>query len=134
MSTEICATPTPDDEPKHDSQRDPGRPGHEGRSDRSGRRATLSLDECLAAIAALPGLVAIRFLSPAQANSMRATYAEILRHHDRAQQGHPAQLADEDVLKLWRDQPQMIDLLEPCLTQSQLELIMRESRDGDRKA
>jgi hypothetical protein len=134
MTTEICPIPGSDDEPKHESPRDPRPPGPDAHSDRRRRRASLSRDECLEAIAALPGLVAMRILSPAQANSIRATYAEILRHHDRAQQGHATQLADDDVLKLWHDHPQMIDLLQPLLTQSQLELIMRESRDDDRKA
>jgi hypothetical protein len=132
MTTDICPAPSSDDEPKHESQRDTGPKRHDAHSHRSSG-ATPSRNECLQAIAALPGLVAMRILSPAQANSIRATYVEILRDHDRAQQGHSPQLTDDDVLKLWQDQPQMIDLLHPFLTQSQLGLIMREARDDDRK-
>jgi hypothetical protein len=134
MSTDLCTGPSSDDEPKNESQRDAGRNGNDDGCHRSPGNATPSHDACLEAIAALPGLVAMRILSPAQANSIRATYVEILRNHDRARQGQSAQLADDDVLKLWRDQPQLIDLLHPFLTQRQLELIMREARADERKA
>jgi hypothetical protein len=134
MTTEICTAPSPADEPKNESQRDAGRNRDDAHSNRSERSEIPSCEDCLQAIAALPGLVAMRFLTSAQANSIRATYVAILHYHDRNRQGHSAQLADDDVLKLWRDQPQLIDLLQPFLTQAQLDLLMREARDDDRKA
>jgi hypothetical protein len=132
MSTEIIPAPTPDGEGNHD-------PGNSGDSNREGaRRASEksipSREDCLKAMGAMPGLVGMRILKPAQANSIRAIYDSILDQHDRVRPGQSAPLADDDLLQLWRDQPHLIDLLEPLLSQEQLEMIMRKVRnDTDRQ-
>ena len=128
MSNEIASASGPDRERDDESPRDAGSTHNNTYSRRGADTPIPSPEDCLRAIAALPGLVAMRILTPAQSNSIRATYAAILQHHDRARHGQSAQLADDDVLKLWRDQPHLINLLHPILTQAQLDMIMRGAR------
>jgi hypothetical protein len=88
----------------------------------SGR--TLSPDECLAALGALPGAVALGLLSTARANSMRGAYAEILRWHGQARvQRDEGGLTDDAVLALARSNPEVLSMLEPFLTDAQIELV-----------
>jgi hypothetical protein len=129
MSNVIVATTEPDDESDKQSS---------GQNDRRRKRAASAVpsrEECLSAIAALNGLIALRILTSAQANSIGAGYVAILREHDRARQGTQRRLSDDDVRQIWNDQPHLIDMLESLLTDEQLEMVMRWSRsDEDRKA
>ncbi len=94
-----------------------------------------SVNECLLALAQLPGLVATRVLSPTQANSIRSQFETILRHHPQSQQSHSPQITDEHLLKVLRAQPEALELLERLMTREQIDLIMRECGDHeDRQA
>lgn len=100
--------------------------GQNERTQRS-RQAVPDEEQCLAALNKLPGLVALGILKPAQANAIRATYSEILRHHQRNQSRENQQgPASVDLLDAIRKQPELISLLEPLLSQEQIDLLMAE--------
>jgi hypothetical protein len=75
----------------------------------------------------LPGLVAIGVLTPTKANSMRSIYQTMLSHlGDSAPSGGEV-VTDEDVIKIMRLQPELLKVIQPFLTQAQLDLVIREA-------
>lgn len=87
-----------------------------------------SVEECLAGLSQLPGLVAMRCLSTSQANSIRAALGEILRWHGASQGGRDQQrMSDADLIAMVRANPALLDLLEPLLTVDQIEMVIREA-------
>jgi len=80
------------------------------------------------AIAALPGLIAIKVLTSGQANAMRANFEAILRYHERGQHAPSKRATDDHILKIVREQPELLGLLEPFLMPDQLGIIMKEFR------
>jgi hypothetical protein len=124
MSSEIIAATGSQDEPRPE-------PGDRGRrEDRDNKNDGIpTAQDCLRAIAALPGLTAIGKITPQKANSIRADYEAILRAHDRARQGPTVTIRDEDVLRVFANHPEDIELLQPLLTREQLDLLMRNMRD-----
>ena len=107
-----------------------GENGPKGKAkSQGGKKRIPSREECLYAIHQLAGLVALGMLTSAQANSIRASYREILKHHDRAHvAAGGAGLADGNVLELARNHPEILSMLEPLLTDEQIAMVMR---DGD---
>lgn len=75
----------------------------------------------------MPGLIAIGVLPPAKANAMKGVYQTILSHVDDSPQSGAARVADEDVIKILQQQPDLLKALQPFLTPEQLELIIREA-------
>ena len=75
----------------------------------------------------MPGLVATGLLPTARANAMRAIYQTILANLNDSSPGGAAAIADEDVLKVLRAQPELLKVLKPFLTPQQLDLIVREA-------
>ena len=65
----------------------------------------------------------------AQANSIRASFQAILQHHERNQYAPARHASDDSVLKVVREQPELLGLFEPFLTQDQLKIIMKEFKD-----
>jgi hypothetical protein len=104
-----------------------------GANSRAGQRRTRARphpgrtptpEECLAALGALPGLVALGLMSTARANSIRGAYAEILRWHGHARgQRDEGRLTDDDVLALARSNPEILSMIEPLLTDEQIEMV-----------
>jgi hypothetical protein len=98
------------------------------------RNAGQILDEqqCLAGLSQLVGLLAMGVIEPQKANSMRGVLGEILRHHQgRDQIGQKPALDDKDVLAMWRGNPEAFRMIEPFLTEDQLQMIMsEEATDG----
>jgi len=75
-------------------------------------------------LGALPGLVSLGYLSTARANSIRGAYAEILRWHGQARvQREEGKLTDDAVLALARSNPAILSMIEPFLTDAQIELV-----------
>jgi hypothetical protein len=128
MTSNIILTPAAD----ADSESS-GKTKESSQTAGAGRSRTIpSRDECLQGIAALSGLVAMRILTPAQANTIRANFMAILREYEPARQAPSAHLPDEQVMELWRTHPELLDFIELLLTPEQLEMIMREvGRDAD---
>lgn len=100
-----------------------------GRKRRNGRANVASVEDCLRALTQLPGLLLMGMLTPAQANSMRATFATILQHHQKAQSTPIPGPATADVVQAVRNNPDLAAVLEPLLTDEQLESLMKEARD-----
>jgi len=115
-----------DEEPRHDQQQQNHARG-------SGRQSHIAgEEECLAALSRLPALVALRMLTTAQANTIRATYTAMLQHHrqQRTKSDHCAG-ADNDALiaQLVRN-PELANLLEPLLSKEQIAAIMARAGNG----
>lgn len=109
------------------------RRGHPGPRRRKTNPKIPSAEACLAALAQLPGLVALKYLSPAEANAVRGVYQAILQHHQksRAASVQPG-IADVDLLTIARTNPEMLSMLEPLLSDQQIDLIFGDnSGDGD---
>jgi prophage DNA circulation protein len=88
-----------------------------------------SRDDCMQALAQLPGLIAMKVLTPAQASAIRSTYQALLAELGR-QQGSMSQLADDQVLQILRQQPELLQILEPLLTDEQIAVVLRSDPDG----
>jgi hypothetical protein len=111
----------------HD-QRDPR--GQDG-GYRRGKSRIPKTDECLKALAQLPGLVAMKLLKPAEANAIRAAYREILQHYQKEHAREDRRrLSDADVLDLMRKDPKILGMLEPLLTDEQIAMVMNGAKDG----
>ncbi len=83
-----------------------------------------SREKCKRAIGSLPGLVAMKVLTPSQSNAIRAAYETLLKEHDKSQYGQQAQLSDEDVMNIYRMEPKLVSLIEPLLTTDQVNMVM----------
>ena len=90
-------------------------------------------DECLHALAQLPGLVAMKVITPAQGNSIRSTYQAILAEHHKMHVGSQTSLANESVLKILQEQPALLALVEPMLTKDQIDLVMGKVKDDSQR-
>lgn len=90
-----------------------------------------TIEECLRALAQVPGLVAMGILEPAQANAIRSTYREILLHHKSTAKETERTISNADVMDLLRKSPKVLDLLTPLLTPEQLDMIMAASNEEE---
>jgi len=106
------------------------RPPRRGDSNRSARKIP-SDEDCLAALAQLPGLVALKYMTPAQANAVRGVYQAILKHYQqaRAASARPG-IADADLLEIARANPEILSMLEPLLTDEQMDLIFGDNAES----
>jgi hypothetical protein len=94
------------------------------------------VDACLSALSALPGLVAMGMVSPSQANAISRVYSTILQHHQKTAAVRDQGVRVEgELLDLLRADPRLVNLLEPLLTDEQMEAFFRSAGDGtDAKA
>ena len=128
---ELSTIPEPQDDPAGKASRRPG--GKKPRADnpRQGRAPIASVDDCLAILSRLGGLVTLGMLGTAQANTIRAVYTTILQHHERQQGGSSRTVVNEnDVAKLLQKHPEYAKLFEPLLTTEQIEMLMRGGKDA----
>lgn len=85
-------------------------------------------EECLAALTKIPGLLLIGLIKPQVANAMRGPYKDVLEHHRRAQQA-PAQggMANDDLLRIARENPEYLGMLSGLLTDEQMQLVLKQA-------
>jgi hypothetical protein len=103
-------------------------PDGDGQGKRRSKSAGIPrLEECLRALAALPGLIALRLLTTSQANAIVRVYHTILQHHPGQAGGKEQHLSDVDVLELLKKDPRLCSMLEPFLTEEQIDLIFKQS-------
>jgi hypothetical protein len=96
------------------------------------KEGVASVQQCMAGLSSLPGLIALGYITTAQANAIRGTYATILAQHQRAQAHPDGARAGIDLTKVVRENPELASLLEPLFTDEQLQSFMRDARDvGD---
>ncbi len=109
-------------------------PGKSSDRQRSGakQRTAPDTDACLDALGQLPGLIAMGLVTTAQANAIRGVYSTILQQHHRTRAGRDqAQLDDADVMAILRDNPSMLSMLAPLLTDEQVAAIMEDSEGAE---
>jgi hypothetical protein len=84
-----------------------------------------TIDECLEALNQLPGMVAMGIIRPSQANAIRAVLHEIIAQHRHAATSDASVAAlDGDLLARLRQDPRLMNLLEPLLTTDQIAALM----------
>ncbi len=67
--------------PNDNNQRDDRKPDSQKERRQRRHAGVLTVDECLMALSALPKLIVLGILTPAQASAARATYQAILNFH-----------------------------------------------------
>ena len=124
--------PQPQDDPEDEASDTSG--GDNCRAEQPQRRRApiASEEDCLRVLSTLGGLVALGTFSTAQANTIRSIYTAILQHHQRQQAG-PARLVvnEQELARQLRNNPELATLLEPLLTEQQIENLVRSGRDAD---
>ena len=128
--TKLITAAAGDDGPKEaDGEQDADQPQEEPRRRKRGKIP--DSEDCLAALASLAGAVAMGFIKTAQANSIRAMYAEILRYHQKNESRSDRNgMSDADVMEIMRKDPKMFSMMEPFLTDEQIDLVMKNAKDG----
>jgi len=100
---------------------------------RSRARRVRSIDECLELLDRLPGMVALGIISPAQANAIRGVIHEIIAQHRHAAASDASVVPlDGDLLARLREDPRLMNLLEPLLTTDQIATLLGGSSDDRR--
>ena len=92
-----------------------------------------TVGECLASLSQIPGMVALKLITPAQANAMRGTLEAILRQHNRSgsRAGAPdGSVQSTDLVELAQRDPQVLNMLETILTDQQIAMVMKATKDG----
>jgi hypothetical protein len=125
------SVPEPQDDPAGKASRRSGSKKDRSERPEKARAPIASAEDCLAALSKLVSLVALGILSTAQANAIRSTYTAILQYHERHQSGPSRTIADEkDLAKLLRKHPELAKLLEPLLSDEQIEILLRGGKDA----
>ena len=87
-----------------------------------------SAEDCLRALAAIPALVALRVLQPAQSNSIRNIYQTILQFQYGDRNERTAQLGNDAVLAFLDGHPEVLNLLAPLLSADQITMVTQHLR------
>ena len=103
--------------------------GHCGQQTRSKKPPIPSPEDCARSMAQLIGLVTMGLLKPAQANTIRNALRDLLQYHQGKAKEAETGLANADVLDLLKKDPTVLSLLEPLLTEAQIEMIMKNAND-----
>ncbi|MBC8867948.1 MAG: hypothetical protein H8E44_00950 [Planctomycetes bacterium] len=137
MSDLLISQDGEDETPKiaHEQTTDGGEQAA-GENTRQKRRQRKSADipteeDCLGAIAQVARLAAMGLLKPAQANSIRGSFRDILSYHQKKAKENEQGISNADVLDVFQQDPKLLSLLEPLLSQEQIDLILKNSDGGD---
>jgi hypothetical protein len=110
----------------------------EGASTSSSRRRRkghiLTPDDCRRMLGQLPSLITLKMISPAQANAITRALQTLLAESRASQASGPAKVADENLIALLRVQPDVLEMVEPLLTDEQVDQIMKGVRDDPNEA
>jgi hypothetical protein len=123
------AAPDGDDQHRHDAGHAAGAKARPGTKRRRRKGMPLSREDCLAMLGQLPSLVTLGILSPAQANSIRGVLGTILAETRESYSGGSSPLANENLIRILREQSELLNLLEPLLTDEQMSTILKEFTD-----
>jgi hypothetical protein len=112
-----------------------GRSGGEScRAEQPQRRRPriMSAADCIAVLSQLVSLVTLKVISTGQANTIKGACTAILQHHER-QQNAPARTVvnEKDLAAQLRKNSELATLLEPLLTDEQIEILVRDGMDAD---
>jgi hypothetical protein len=121
-------TTSRDHRTRHAEQPDAGTGARRARTSRKIPTET----ECLQGLAALNEMLVLRLLSSAQASAIRANFKELLAHHRQHQRAPSGQKVDGDLLSLAQGDPKIAAMLEPFLSDEQIDRFFPGS--NERKA
>ena len=114
--------------PEHDHHAEGGDSGAGGQRGRP--QAELpTRDGCLRTLNSLQGLVALKIVKPAEANSIRSINDSILRQLHQSPSSPSSLVSDQNLVAILRAQPELLRFIEPLLTYEQVEMLMREVTD-----
>jgi hypothetical protein len=99
----------------------------QSRRRRKGR--ILTADDCRQMLGELPSLITLKLITPAQANAITRTLQTLMSESRASQASGPAKVADENLIALLREQPHVLEMIEPMLTDEQVDQIMKGVRD-----
>ena len=123
--------PERQDDPAGQASRRSGGDKCRGENPQRGRARIASVEECLRVLSQLGSLATLGMLSTAQANTIRSTYTAILQYHERQQSGPTRTITNEKGLaELLRKQPELATLLEPLLSDEQIQMLVRGGKDA----
>jgi hypothetical protein len=111
-----------------DSSRSDSRASHKRRR-RKGR--ILSREECLAMLSVMPDLVTLKYISTAQANTNRAILRTILQECHGPQPTTATATANDDLLRTLREQPELLEMIEPLLSDDTFDMLMKGFKEDD---
>jgi hypothetical protein len=97
---------------------------------RAEKDGIISEEDCVRGIAHVARLVALGVLTPSKANTIRASLRDILQYHRNKSKQAEKGVANGDVLDILKKDPQLLSLLEPLLSQSQIDMIMKNANGG----
>jgi len=107
----------------------PTTPDHKPRSPKQFRVPKEA--QVLDALGKMPGAVAMGILTTAQANALRGVYHEILAALQRRGGQQEQKVATHQILDAIRQNPALLSLLEPFLTDEQFELARKMRTEAD---
>ena len=105
----------------------------QGQNQGPGNSKVPTVSECLASLSQISGMVALKLITPAQANAMRGSLEAILRQHNRsgtrvgATEGN---IQNMDLVDLAKRDPQVLNMLETILTDQQIAMVVKATKDG----
>lgn len=84
-------------------------------------------EECVGKIAQLPGLLFLGLVKPQTANSMRACLNDVVAYRGRQQQASPpGAFSNDELLRVLREKPELINLLDGFLSDEQIQFVMAQ--------
>jgi len=132
----LLLPPQPDPDDAGDAEKPRAAEAHAPENDRRRKRRskhanTPGPERWVRILDGLPGLIATRVLTTSQANAITRACNASLQHHHRAQApGRESGVSDADVVALMKQDPRLFSMLEPLLTDEQIEKIVNDSGDG----
>lgn len=99
----------------------------QSRNGRGNKAAVPSEEECLQAIAQTGRLAALGLLKPAVANAIRNSFRDILQHYQRRAKESEQTAVDGALLESLRNDPKLLNLMEPILSQEQIDRIIHDT-------
>jgi hypothetical protein len=98
------------------------------------RRRIPTAEELMEKLDALPGLLAMKYITAPQLNAMRGVWQEMLKYHHRSQAApSSAGAVDGELFARWRTDPELMNFLAPMLSEDQLAALMKGTTDGTGK-
>jgi hypothetical protein len=112
-----------------------GEKQHKRRGQKSRRRKAgqvMGQRECLEALSRLPGLLMMGIIEPTKSNAICSVLKAILSQHQiEHSKTSGSGLNGFDIIGVLRARPDLMSLLEPLLTDDQLDILTKDAMDGD---
>jgi hypothetical protein len=100
---------------------------HDQQHQQAAKTDVPSEEDCLRAIVHVGRLAALGVFKPSVANSVRNSFRDVLQHHQKKAKAAEKNLTNDTVIECLRQDPKVLSLLEPLLSQEQIELIVKNT-------